>query len=102
VLHGFLDLTHHDFREWRGHRLEVFDLQASHGQCVGQLLVDRDGLQNERSQDSGNCIKNLNVLIPCTASDALHQEHRGTGFAGPLVLSPLGEAARRLRGVFII
>ena len=27
-----------------------------------------------------------------------HQRHRGTGFAGPLEASPLGEGAQRHRG----
>ena len=36
--HGLLDLADDDLRERRGHGRELFDLQAGHGQGVGQLL----------------------------------------------------------------
>ena len=37
VLDGLLDLADHNPGEWRGHRLQVFHLEAGHGQGVGQL-----------------------------------------------------------------
>ena len=35
---AFADFTDHDARERRGHGLELFHLQAAHGEGVGQLL----------------------------------------------------------------
>ena len=37
VLLGRFDLAHHDLAKGRRDRLELFDLQAGHGQHIGQL-----------------------------------------------------------------
>ena len=38
ALHGFLDFTDDDLGEGWCHRLELFDLQAGHGEGIGELL----------------------------------------------------------------
>jgi hypothetical protein len=49
MLHSFLDFADHDLGERRGHGLELFHFETSHGQCFSQLL-GRQGWVAELAQ----------------------------------------------------
>ena len=44
VLHGFLDFAHHNVGKRRRHGSQLFNLQAGHGQRVGEFLGGQRGV----------------------------------------------------------
>ena len=67
------------------------DLQGAHKK--------RSRLAKNRPLNSDRCHCETTAASTTAGADSLRQCHRGSGFAGPLEASPLGEGAKRRRGI---